>query len=66
MVNITVKDLVNLQDNSTFTRDLSESELNLQGGGLFRRRRSTPPVVDVAPLAPVPDILIGFSVGFSI
>ena len=66
MVNITVKDLVNLQDNSTFTRDLSESELNLQGGGLFRRRRLTPPVVDVAPLAPVPDILIGFSVGFSI
>jgi hypothetical protein len=53
-------------NSESFIQDLSESELNLQGGGLFRRRRSTPPVVDVAPLAPVPDILIGFSVGFSI
>jgi hypothetical protein len=52
-------------DTESSIQDLSENELNLQGGGLFRRRRSAPPV-DVAPLAPVPDILIGFSVGFSL
>jgi hypothetical protein len=47
MANITVKDL----DRST--RNLSESELALQGG---KKRKSNPPVV-----APVPDILIGFA-----
>ena len=34
MANITVKDLANLQDNGSFIRDLSEAELDLQGGGL--------------------------------
>jgi hypothetical protein len=53
-------------DIESFIQDLSESELNLQGGGLFRRRRRSTPPVDIAPLAPVPDILIGFSVGFSL
>jgi hypothetical protein len=65
MANITVKDLSAHSNSASFSINLSEHELNLQGGGLFRRRRSAPPV-DVAPLAPVPDILIGFSVGFSI
>jgi hypothetical protein len=36
MANITVKDLSNLQDNGSFIRDLSEAELDLQGGGLFK------------------------------
>jgi hypothetical protein len=66
MANITIKDLVEYSNSDSSIQDLSESELNLQGGGLFRRRRSTPPPVHVEPLAPVPDILIGFSVGFSI
>ena len=54
MASITVKDL-NL-DRSI--QNLSESELSLQGGGLFGRKKPkpTPP-----PLAPVPDILIGFA-----
>jgi hypothetical protein len=34
MSNITVKDLVNCTDNGSFIRDLSEAELELQGGGL--------------------------------
>lgn len=34
MANITVKDLVNCTDNGSFIRDLSETELDLQGGGL--------------------------------
>ena len=36
MANITVKDLSNLQDNGSFIRDLSDAELDLQGGGLFK------------------------------
>ena len=36
MANIIVKDLANLQDNGSFIRDLSEAELELQGGGLFK------------------------------
>lgn len=50
-------------------RNLPEGELNLQGGGLFKRHKpfkSSPPVVDVNPPYVVPDILIGFSVAFSI
>jgi hypothetical protein len=41
MANITLKDLVNLQDNGSFLQDLSERELNLQGG---KRRRPAPNV----------------------
>jgi hypothetical protein len=36
MSNITVKDLANCTDNGSFIRDLSEAELELQGGGLFK------------------------------
>jgi hypothetical protein len=36
MANITVKDLANCTDNGSFVRDLSEAELDLQGGGLFK------------------------------
>jgi hypothetical protein len=36
MANIRVKDLENLQDNGSFIRDLSEAELDLQGGGFFK------------------------------
>lgn len=60
MANITIKDLTSI------IQDLSEAELALKGGGLFNRRRRTPPVVDVIPPYVVPDILIGFSVAFSI
>jgi predicted transcriptional regulator len=36
MANITVKDLSAYSDSGTFIRDLSEAELDLQGGGLFK------------------------------
>jgi hypothetical protein len=36
MANITVKDLANSTDNGSFVRDLSEAELDLQGGGIFK------------------------------
>jgi hypothetical protein len=36
MANITVKDLANCTDNGSFIRDLSEAELELQGGGFFK------------------------------
>ena len=36
MANITVKDLANCTDNGSFVRDLSEAELDLQGGGFFK------------------------------
>jgi hypothetical protein len=36
MANIVVKDLVNCTDNGSFIRDLSDAELDLQGGGLFK------------------------------
>jgi hypothetical protein len=32
MANITLKDLVTLQDNSSFIQDLSEEQINLRGG----------------------------------
>jgi hypothetical protein len=43
MAHITVTDLINLQDNGSFLKDLSERELNLQGG----KRR--PPAPSVTP-----------------
>jgi hypothetical protein len=66
MANIKVIDLVLnstveadlLSNSDSFVRDLFESELVLQGGK--KRRRPAPSI------AVVPDILIGFSVGFSI
>ncbi len=36
MANITLKDLTNCTDNGSFIRDLSEAELDLQGGGFFK------------------------------
>lgn len=36
MANIIVKDLANCTDNGSFIRDLSEAELELQGGGFFK------------------------------
>jgi hypothetical protein len=36
MANVTVKDLANLRENGSFIRDLSEAELDLQGGGFFK------------------------------
>jgi hypothetical protein len=36
MANITVKDLSAYSDSGSFIRDLSEAELDLQGGGLFK------------------------------
>jgi hypothetical protein len=35
MANIKLKDLVNSTDNSSFIRDLSEDELELQGGWVW-------------------------------
>jgi hypothetical protein len=32
MAKITLKDLVNLQDNGSFIQDLSEEQINLRGG----------------------------------
>jgi hypothetical protein len=36
MANITVKDLAAYSDSGSFIRDLSDAELDLQGGGLFK------------------------------
>jgi hypothetical protein len=36
MANITVKDLAGYSDSGSFIRDLSEAELELQGGGFFK------------------------------
>lgn len=36
MANITVKDLSAYSDSGSFIRDLSDAELDLQGGGLFK------------------------------
>ncbi|PSB56548.1 hypothetical protein [Chamaesiphon polymorphus] len=36
MANITVKDLTAYSDSGSFIRDLSDAELDLQGGGLFK------------------------------
>lgn len=36
MANITVKDLSAYSDSGSFIRDLSDAELELQGGGLFK------------------------------
>lgn len=62
MATITVKDLVNYSapklDLVSFVRDLSGDELAMQGGK--KHHRPAPPI------AVVPDILIGFSVAFSI
>ena len=67
MTKITIKDLINLQDNGSSIQDLSESELALQGGGFFKFRRRPPaPPVHVNPPVVIPDILIGFTPGLSI
>jgi hypothetical protein len=36
MANITVKDLTAYSDSGSFIRDLSDAELDMQGGGLFK------------------------------
>lgn len=36
MANITVKDLAAYSDSGSFIRDLSDAELDLQGGGIFK------------------------------
>jgi hypothetical protein len=36
MANITVRDLTAYSESGSFVRDLSEEELGLQGGGLFK------------------------------
>jgi hypothetical protein len=61
MANIRLKDLTVNGNSDSLIRDLSSSELALQGGGFFRRRRSDPPVVHVNPPVAIPDILIGFA-----
>jgi hypothetical protein len=56
MASITVENL-NLDDS---VQNLSEVELSLQGGGLFKFRKKSPKP-DPQALPAVPDILIGFA-----
>jgi hypothetical protein len=61
MANIIVKDLSNCTENGSFIRDLSEAELDLQGGGIFKVIKSIAKAI--VGIFKVVDIVGGFFVG---